>query len=395
MADSPTGKSFLTEKPSGSPAIPSMPAFFVNETAVRLDRERRIARYRSVFDEVYKKNRSHFDALASKGDGHSGYYMQYVLDGTLCMYEATSDEDYLKQALSWAEAMVSKAEVIDALGTRNWRGKEVSSHAESPHSSMLEDLQGSTELARAARIVLKEPGLKKKYGKRAEALKRFVKEDILRKHLDGRKSLKWFISDADEYGEALNDKTALLLSILSDIHLIDGEGEELLEKLAKSFHRRLQPYRGGLIWDKGLGWEGHSSADTSHANRFPSAAIDLHRAGVVFTQDDLKGLSALLVNVIWNGSSQDPRFTNFIDGTNGPFRKRGPWANGRIDSGWVALGEFDPKVQALGEAVLDSILMKKRNPSLDYMNTPYGILGLSGHLAKNARSMKAAPSLNP
>ena len=68
--------------------------------------------------------------------------------------------------------------------------------------------------------------------------------------------------------------------------------------------------------------------DTAHANRFPLAVIDLYRAGIVFDREDIQGLADLLTKVIWNQSLSDPRFTNFIDGSNGPYRNRGPWNNG-------------------------------------------------------------------
>ena len=62
--------------------------------------------------------------------------------------------------------------------------------------------------------------------------------------------------------------------------------------------------------------------DTAHANRFPWALIDLYRAGIVFSKDDVLGLADLLNEVIWNQSLSNPMFKNFIDGSNGSFLNR-------------------------------------------------------------------------
>ena len=94
----------------------------------------------------------------------------------------------------------------------------------------------------------------------------------------------------------LNDKVALLNRITLDLYLAKGDKKygKLSRILAKAFHQRLTPFKGGLIWDKGLGFEkGYKSMDTSHGNRYPSLAVDLYRAGIEFTVNDLKGMGQM------------------------------------------------------------------------------------------------------
>ena len=352
-----------------------------------------LALYRSVSDSVHSANIESFDARAASGEGYQYYHFQYILSGTLSMYEATGDRAYLERVLAWAETMVAEARIVDDNGDRNWSGPW--SYAGAEISYQLYDQQGSTELARLARIILTDPDLEERYGTRARVIYEFVKQDIVDKILFVRDQVDWYRDQVVQQEQPMSDKVALMMRILTDLYLIDGERRygDLLTELARDFQRRFQPYRDALIWDLGIRFPVKYGAcdgkgclmDTSHGNRYPYAVVDLYRAGIVFTKDDVEGLGELLRHVIWNGSYEDPRFTNFIDGSNGDYgpQNRGPWSIGQIYSGWITLGEFDPHMQAIGDAVLRAIVARKRNPSLDYMSHSSGTIALTGHLARN------------
>ena len=353
-----------------------------------------LAFYQQVYDSVYEENKAEFDAMAASGDTMTEdtyYYFQYVLTPTISMFEATGERKYLDRALAWAETMVSKAVIIDRNGNRNWSGSWESPYASTPISYQLYDLQGSTELARLARLILTTPSLNATVGDRARALRQFVRDEIVEKHVWARGGLPWFVDEActARQGRPFNDKVALLMRILRDVYLVSGEARygDLLTQLAQCFKQRFTPYQGALIWDLGIGYEAYPSEDTSHGARHPWAVVDLAQAGMVFTADDVHGLARLFTDVIWNQSLDDPRFTNFIDGSNGPYGSRGPWGVGRIYSGWEMLGQFSPKVQEVAHATLVAIMEGKSNPSLDYNATSFGKLSLAGNLAKNAVSM--------
>jgi hypothetical protein len=355
--------------------------------------------YQSVYDQVYAENLDYFNSMAASGDTtteNTYYTFQYVLAPTLSIFEATGEAKYLEQALTWAETMVSKAVIIDVNGDRNWSGPWQSPHTDTPISYLLNDLQGSTELARLARIILTDPNLKIQYGDRAQAIYAFVRDEIVEKNLWVRGGTQWFINVACvvEEGKPTNDKVVLLLRILRDLYLVDANPKysDLVQQLAECFKGRFTSYQGGIIWDLGIGYDGNPSEDTSHANRHPWAVVDLYQADVVFTREYVDGLANLLLGVIWNGSLDDPMFTNFIDGSNDEVFGREPWNNGLIYAGWVMLGQYNQEVQGVCDAVLDAILAGKNNPSLSYNRTIYGKLSLAGHLARNLMFADWQPS---
>jgi len=367
-----------------------------------------ISYYQSVYDNVYQSYSTEFNNMAASGNGadENYYYFQYVLDGTLCMYEATKDVKYLERALSWAETMLSTATIVDSNGNYNWSGPWSSPYTSTPIAYQLDDLQGSTELARLARIIKSNSTLNNTYGTRATAILTFVKNQIIDKWLYTRDSLSWFYNDATQTSQPMNDKTALLMRILLDIYLA-GAGtvyHDLAVTLANSFKGRFQTYdNNSMIWDLGVRWDViygtcdglGCKMDTSHANRYPYTVIDYYKSGIVFTRDYVQGLANLLTGVMWDGSYDSPRFTNFTDGSNGYYLSRPPWNDGQIYTGWVGLGEFDTQVQAISDATLSAIIAGKSNPSLDYMNNEFGKMELAGHLAKNLALGTLPPDTTP
>jgi len=373
--------------------VPVLVFTFIFCSAARASVADKIAYYQNIYDREYQKSYKIYDSMAAAGDTtktNTYYHFQYALAPTVSMFEATGDEKYLERALVWAETMVSKAVIIDKNGNRNWSGPWQCPYTDKPTTYMLGDLQGSTELARMARIILTDPELKAKYGKRAQVIYEFVRDEIVEKYIRVRNTLSWFRNTYSQHTAPMSDKTLILTRILTDLFLIDGNSRygDLAKEFAEGFRKRLEPYKGGLIWDRGLGWKGNTSMDTSHSNRPPWTVIDLYKAGMVFSIEDINGMANLLTKVIWNKSLTEPRFNNFIDGSNGRFRNSGPWGVGQIYSGWVKLGEFDPEVQKVAEAVLEAILAGKKNPSLDYHNNALGRLSLAGHLAGNLAASK-------
>jgi hypothetical protein len=157
-----------------------------------------------------------------------------------------------------------------------------------------------------------------------------------------------------------------------------------IDDLATALKQRLEPFGGGsaLIWDKGLGYDGMSTWDTSHANRHPNTMLEVLQAGRVFTPAEISGVAKLLTTVMWNQSDSDPRFTNFIDGTNVSYLGRDAWGLGQIYSGWVALAEMDSQVFRVGDDSLTAALGGVSNPSVEYMNNEFGKTELAGHLAE-------------
>jgi len=369
---------------------------FVLGTGPVSDAAQSTAYYQSYFDKEYGANSSRFNSMVNSGDSVDYYYFAQVLDGTTCMYEATGDLAYLERALKWAETMVSKAAIIDRDGKKNWKGDYV--YGSVSVSYLHHEFVAGMEMLRLARLIITDAGLNGGYGPRAQTVYQFVKTHIVDKQIYTRGNLYWFENDAADYGSALSAKTANLARLCLYIYQIGGDAKyrDLGDTFAQSFKERLQPYGGGLVWDLGYNEDDDSypAPDTAHANRHPYMAVEFYRAGRAITLNDLNGLAALLSNKIWNQSYSDPRFTNFIDGSNTTYLSRGAWANGYIVSGWMNLGEVAPEVQAIGDAVLEGIIAGVRNPSLDYMNHDRGRTQLVGHLAKNL-ALNTSPPPTP
>ncbi len=380
---------------------------------------KQLAAYQRAYDKAFSDNQSQFEEWIANPTGY--YIVNSPIGSSLSMYEATKDPKYLERALKWAQIMIANATIVDNNGDRNWPGTwpycstcTVStlhqSYSPTPIAYEQEELEGPVELARLARMILTDPTLKATYGSQATAIYNFVKDHIVQKHLCHREYLtSYYLKNADpdqDPGE-MESGVVLMMRDLRDLYLVDRnvgcvdkkstyhKYGEVVNALARSYKKRFTPYKGALLWDKGKSWyrRGYTAIDTSHADVYPAAVIDLYKAGIVFTLEDVKGLAALLTKVIWNQSYEDPRFTNLIDGSNPTFYNCDveaqcdppyePWAAGAMGGGWAALGEFDPQAQRVVDAVFKAIVAGKHNPSLNNTGNVYGQLELPAQLAKN------------
>ena len=108
--------------------------------------------------------------------------------------------------------------------------------------------------------------------------------------------------------------------------------------------------------------------------------IAMFEGGIAFDEADVEGLARTLTDNIWNGSLEDPRFHNYIDGANGPYRNLGPWEGGWINAGWAMLGRYSSQAQLVFEASLQAAAGGVRNPTIDRWDG-HAKVALSGHVA--------------
>lgn len=370
-----------------------------------------LAYYKGVYDGEYTTNQATYDFYAASNDGENYYTFQPTLASTLSMYEATGDTNYLQRALTWGQTMVSAATIIDSNGNKNWSGDWASPYSGTPIAFQLHDFQGSTELARMARIVLTDSILTNAFRSQATNIYSFVRDHIANKHLYARSGLSGFLSNFNQTNTCVNDKPVLLLTLLVDLKITSealGGADNttynyptVLSDMANGFKDRtgikprFESFNGGLLWDKNLTFESPdyigAGWDTAHANRVPRVIISLYRAGVVLDISYVQGVADLLTEVIWNQSLADPMFSNFIDGGNEVFHGRPAWNNGLVYWGWVNLAEFDEQTFTIMDAMLKAILAGVNNPSISYNDTHWGRLSLAGHLAKAAAATSTPP----
>jgi hypothetical protein len=346
------------------------------------------SQYRWYFDSVHQSADTSLDAQATSGNGGTYYTFSYAFDGILSMFEGTHDVKYLEQALAWAEQMVKGATIVDMHGKRNWKGPWASPYSSTPITYQLYEFQGASPLARLARIILTDPGLKATYGARAQAIYRFVKDHIADKWLYARKAESAFRYQVT-HNRVYPGPQMLFARIILDLARIDGNPAylSLVRALIEGFIARTEPYSGGsLIWDLGDSPSvAGQSLDTSHAAKYPFTATEAYAAGIGFTQAHVAGLARLLTEVIWDRSTTSPRFTNLIDGTNPWFGSNPPYGIGQIYAGWATLGAYDSHARLVAEATLKAIIAGVRNPSLDYMRSSVGKMELAGHVTRNMR----------
>jgi hypothetical protein len=92
-----------------------------------------------------------------------------------------------------------------------------------------------------------------------------------------------------------------------------------------------------------------------------------------------------LSDTIWNGSSADALFANYINGSNTIYRNRSEAGrNGLIYAAWVLLGGYSEKAQQAASYLLKAIVEGRKNPSINYNASSYGKVALSGHLLRNS-----------
>jgi hypothetical protein len=345
-----------------------------------------------VLDAELASGNSDFDSMAASNYGETYYTFQYILTGVVSAFEGTRDTKYLELAIGWAKTMIAKATIVDETGTHNWGG--VWDCGCTPGGEkiayQLDDLQGSVELARLARVILSDVDLEPTYGADALAIREFVRADIVDKHVALRNGRPWFENDAADLATCMNDKTILLGTILAELDRSGESGEKaLLQTISSGLTARLTPEGGALGWDIGVECADdkvYYAPDTSHANRWPPAFVVFAADGLDWSDAELEGVGKLFVDVIWDGSTTAPRFANFINGSNDPYRTYGPWENGTIYAGWPRLGEVYEPVNTVVEATLRALDAGTSGPSLDRMNNQLGKVALAGHFLLATRS---------
>jgi hypothetical protein len=163
---------------------------------------------------------------------------------------------------------------------------------------------------------------------------------------------------------------------------------DIATRVATGFKRRLQPKGSGWVWDEGLVAISDNYAktpDTSHANSEARLLVLNYEAGVVFTLNDVQKMANTLSDNIWNGSTSNPLFSNYINGSNSQYRTRTQAGqNGAVYAGWALLGKYSTKAQMAVSYLLKAIVDGKKNASIGYNATRGGKIALSGHLLRNS-----------
>lgn len=320
--------------------------------------------------------------------------------------DPTPKPTVLDQLVTYCDIMVNQS--WGPLDSRGWHDQ-------------LSTFQGAASIARAAAIILSTPQFALQYADRARKYIAFVDNLIIKPwfdkttgvyndsmletftkfkadypgHLAG--DIPWLSPDnGGQIGfQIWNDKCTHLGCIVTQLYLATGHPlyYEMALRIARDFKLRLKPNKTGWIWDDGVDpkvwteqWYADQSPchDTSHTNREPFMVEMMYRAGIVFTHDDVLRFCNTLTDTIWNQNLAAPQFTNYIDGTDGPFiNQKDPGAIGNIYFGWALLAPYSPKVFQVCYATLEGIM---NGQNIGQNNTTYGKLALAGHLLRGLKS---------
>lgn len=336
------------------------------------------------------------EKMSRSGDSNTYYIFSYYLHGMLSGVEATGNEAELKQVMHYLDNMLAAAQDLNKDGIPQWKPLD-----KNGRPVQLAVFQGIGPVARAAAIIMRNPGFKARYQAQAARYIEFTDQQIFRYWLQGTYGgrIPWLPKAYGGWGTypVWNDKCTHLGMIATFLYQATGKQQylDVATRIGKAFKDRLRPNGQGWIWDADVPGESWTKAgylhqapkhDTSHANREPMMIVFMHEAGIVFSAADLDRMAHTLTDTIWNGSTTDPRFANYIDGGNDPF-ERGknmtPGSVGAIYSGWAMLGRYSPLAQKAAQATLQAMEKGVRNPSVDYNNSSAGKVELSGQVLRN------------
>jgi hypothetical protein len=339
------------------------------------------------FASLHKSYVSQYSCALEKeslmGDSSEYYYTSYYLMVMLSAVEASQDEALLKTTMHCLDNMLSKAKDLNGDGYLEWSPLDSNGRP-----TQLYMYQALGPFARAAAVIVASPMFNAKYQADAQRYIRFVDDHVIQ---------YWYkkvynSTKVCSGGLVWDDKCSLAGIILASFYQATGDPlhRSLATGLAQSFKGRLQPYGTGWIWDNGIIPEGYGGnyegvPDTSHANREAMMVVYMHEAGLVFSLQDVERMANTLSDTMWNGSTINPMFANYINGSNVVFSNRtAPGSNGAIYFGWALLGRYSDKAQQAASYLLKAIVEGKSNASGDYNSSAYGKVAVSGDLATNS-----------
>jgi len=294
------------------------------------------------------------------GDSYWIYYVAYAIDGALAMARATGDTAYLDIALTYAENLVSTAQVANATnfpaskyqdGYLGW----ISSHSATLGEQVsLYEAYAWRYITLMLRVIHDTPAW---YGNttirnRYDTLLAFTQANIYSKWAarppGGGLPVELYRSRTH-----MTSHWGLISQHLAEITTSSAQRTSCLAVLA-NIDGGPMPYWGSCLRDQLIAHPANSAAyffsdvwgnfsapgsDTSHANAVVAYVVEAQAHGTFWTTTDLTKFATTLDQVIWTSSTQ---FADYLDGTGNSY-----WF---MSDGWIKLGRHDAALQARFEA---------------------------------------------
>lgn len=324
------------------------------------------------------------------------YYSEPYLAALISMYQATQNVTYLEYALNNVEIYLDDMIDLDGDGYKVWPGPwDHDKDVDTPSRIYCLSVQrGFRQFIRLARIIKNDVKLNKFYGARADSIILSTKHDVVNDPYCRER----FRPGYNTVHTVMSHPVAILL----ELYLIEGnvsylDGEDItyldtLTSLALSMKNSLfvnvddsRAIVWGATWCSDLNYSDFcyltrespyltycrdslgaaycSVRDVSHSENYVAMVLELYRAGVVFTRQDVDDLVYTFTNVIWDGNISSPKFYDYVDGNlelpigsvvpNGTVDASGVYGQyklgGNIAPGWVGLGAFSNEIQRIME----------------------------------------------
>lgn len=388
----------------------TVPADALAETADYLTEHRQ-------FSDQYKSN---FETIAASGSAEQYYGLSYPIIAMAKVAEASKDKNDLEKVKHLVDLMLDASRDLNGDGKLEW------SLDQNNNPVLLHHLQAATAIAATAVVMTTTAEFRDQFKNDAERYKNFVDRDIMRYWYDKNEGKykpndlgSWpYIAGRIPYiGAAYggvseypvwNDKTSLA-GITATLMYQAGAGDfylDLASRIGRAFRDRLHSNGEAWIWSDNVAeeyWERYgyyyeNAHDTSHANREPMMMVFMFENGIVFEKSDVVKMARTLTDVIWNGSTLNPDFSNYINGSNAQFYDTPENAAvkvGTIYFGWALLGKYSAEAQ---RAVLALFQAVKNGKAVAQNNSSYGKVCLAGYLYWNTilpPAPQAAPLISP
>jgi len=343
------------------------------------------------------------ESLSGSSDQY--YYTSYYLHGMLSAVESTQDETMLQNVIRYIDNMLSKA-TVNSAGYKVWGPL---SAAGAP--GQMNSYKACGPIARAAAVIMQSPTFRTKYASTASRYVDFVDNSIIQYwHVKTySKAIPWLPADLGGWGtytvweSSASHLGQIAVSLYSATRNAPTTNTpmylDIATRVSQAFKRKLQPQGTGWIWDKGLLNASNDPGnlagvpDTSHINDEARLLVFAYEAGIVFTLADIQKLANTLTDTVWNGSTDNPLFSNYINGSNIAYRTSTDAGSvGNIYAGSALLGKYSSKAQIAISDMMKAIADGKQNASIAYNSSSYGKVALSGHLMRNGG---AAPMQTP
>ena len=369
---------------------------------------------RNYFADVKAQLSTYSSAIGNEvvsGDSRTYYYTSYYLHGMAAAADASGDTAIMDQLIGYINQMIAQAKPLVRNGITY---QEFGPWGPDGNPWLLYTFQVTSALARTAAIIRTNPAFSNLYATQANTIIAFVNQSIYQYWFDKNVGIyadpssswlggdiPWVTYDQGRHGSGYtvwNDKCSHFGAMSAWMYQATGNPlyMEYATRIATSFktHVTVQS-NGSWIWDQGIidatvddgnyADNLNGSPDTSHANREPMMAVAMYEAGIVFTLADLQAMALTLTGTIWNQSTSNPMFANYINGGNQGFSGHtGAGENGYVYLGWNMLGKYSAQAQYVLAIFWNAVLTQSRQNASEVGNgTSYALVEMPGTLARN------------